>query len=548
MPSALHNILLLYTDPYYRIKPVYPFGLDLIARHLRRFGYRATLGYPFLPHTDPQQNLKDLFDRSQPDLIGLGLRNLDTTMSCEPHGNFTGNGFQAFSFLADIRNLVSAIKTFRPGTPLIVGGGAFTIAPEAVLSCLGIDFGIAGEGEAALLRFARAYPNLAACKQIPNLVYKDAEAYRANPRDPYTFAEYGRFATRDSQFAYAYESAGLPVQTKRGCNRNCSYCVEPIIEGRRFTLRRPEDVVAELEALAVEQPETRTVFFVDTEFNIPDLGHCTAIVQRILDAALHQRFRFASQFLPRPFNPELADLLGQAGFALILTADSFSDTVLQENGVSYRQQDILQTLALCERFAIDCTVNLIFGLPGETWQTLDQTLATLQDHPPTYQRRYEYTCGARIYHGTPLWHRIAADPEHRNVYGRLSPGCLDPCFYCAPTSPADLKAQIDDRLAFTLDFQNDYDIVRHQTLAMGFLADQAQWHEAVTHFTQSDLKAQVDGYGYLFKKLVAADRHAQARAILSHVLETIDRQGQTHVYADQIGVLQYYMNLLHAQE
>jgi hypothetical protein len=34
------------------------------------------------------------------------------------------------------------------------------------------------------------------------------------------------------------------------------------------------------------------------------------------------------------------------------------------------------------------------------------------------------------------------------------------------------KAYIDDRLDFTLDFQNDYDIIGHQIPAMGFLADQ----------------------------------------------------------------------------
>jgi hypothetical protein len=36
----------------------------------------------------------------------------------------------------------------------------------------------------------------------------------------------------------------------------------------------------------------------------------------------------------------------------------------------------------------------------------------------------------------------------------------------------ELKAYIDDRLAFTLDFQNNYDIIGHQILAVGFPADQ----------------------------------------------------------------------------
>ncbi|MGB2690220.1 MAG: hypothetical protein WBG61_09965 [Desulfobacterales bacterium] len=68
--------------------------------------------------------------------------------------------------------------------------------------------------------------------------------------------------------------------------------------------------------------------------------------------------------------------------------------------------------------------------------------------------------------------RIATEPGRRHVYGRFSPGYLDPCFYCSPASPMEPKAYIDDRLDFTLDFQNDYDIIGHQIPAMGFLADQ----------------------------------------------------------------------------
>ena len=125
MAAKINNILLLYTDKYYLIKPVYPFGLDLIARHLQREGYNATIGYPFLPHTDPETNLKALLQRTQPDLIGLGLRNLDTTMSCEPYGNYKGREYQAFFFLPDIRDIVTTIKTLYPRLPLIAGGGGF---------------------------------------------------------------------------------------------------------------------------------------------------------------------------------------------------------------------------------------------------------------------------------------------------------------------------------------------------------------------------------------------------------------------------------------
>ena len=39
MDKDAKRVLLLYADSYYLVKQVYPFGLDLIANHLRRHGH-----------------------------------------------------------------------------------------------------------------------------------------------------------------------------------------------------------------------------------------------------------------------------------------------------------------------------------------------------------------------------------------------------------------------------------------------------------------------------------------------------------------------------
>lgn len=80
------KVLLLYTDKYYFVKQIYPFGLDIIADYLRRHSYDVTIDFPFLPETDPETNLIGILERENPDLIGLGLRNIDTCMACEKYG------------------------------------------------------------------------------------------------------------------------------------------------------------------------------------------------------------------------------------------------------------------------------------------------------------------------------------------------------------------------------------------------------------------------------------------------------------------------------
>ncbi|MCP4627530.1 MAG: hypothetical protein GY850_29050, partial [bacterium] len=114
---TIRKALLLYANKFYFVKQVYPFGLDLIANHLRRFGYDVTIEYPFLPGEDLENNLDRILERESPDMIGLGIRNMDTAMSCENLGDYEGPGFRTFYFLPDIRRMAAHLKKRLPDIP-----------------------------------------------------------------------------------------------------------------------------------------------------------------------------------------------------------------------------------------------------------------------------------------------------------------------------------------------------------------------------------------------------------------------------------------------
>lgn len=58
--KTLKRVLLLYTDRYYLIKQIYPFGLDVLAHHLRCSGHEVHVEYPFLPDRDLETNLREI--------------------------------------------------------------------------------------------------------------------------------------------------------------------------------------------------------------------------------------------------------------------------------------------------------------------------------------------------------------------------------------------------------------------------------------------------------------------------------------------------------
>jgi len=165
------RVLLLYTDRYYLVRQVYPFGLDVMADHLGRCGHEVHVEYPFLPDKDLEKNLREILDRTDPQIIGLGLRNLDTCMSCESYGDLRGEGYRAFHFLPWFKKITHIISKVRPDVPVVAGGGAFTMSPVAMLKNLGLKYGIIGEGEEAFQAFVEFYPDTEKLFRVRNLVF-----------------------------------------------------------------------------------------------------------------------------------------------------------------------------------------------------------------------------------------------------------------------------------------------------------------------------------------------------------------------------------------
>jgi hypothetical protein len=332
------------------------------------------------------------------------------------------------------------------------------------------------------------------------------------------------------------------VQVKRGCNRHCSYCVEPLIEGGKYIFRDVEAVIEKLTRLSGTHPGVN-IFFVDTEFNLPHLDYPMTLVRKILERGLHEFFRFSTQMLPSPFNPDFAKLLEEAGFSVIFTCDSFSEAVLKSNSAPYGEGDIIGAIELCERYGLSCTLAMIFGLPGESRETIDRSIEFMRRYPPTLMRRYEYTVGGRIYMGTPLCRLVEKGGRRDHLFGEVTEGWLEPCYFCSPWSPRRLKEYLDSSFPYTPSYTGGYDPEGVHALSLAYLADRDRWEETLSGFTESTLRVRVMAYDYLFKRLTGLGMIEEGRRISIELLRSLE-SSRIPEYAGRIDLIRFYLSHL----
>ena len=135
---------------------------------------------------------------------------------------------------------------------MVLGGSGFSIFPEQMLSLLGVEFGIIGEGEETFCLLAR---HLAGGRGGPRTSQPRATGGDARriTRSAAPFAGNGGPA-RDLLDNPRYLALGGMgnLQTKRGCPFRCAYCTYPHIDGESLRLRPPADVVEELASMVEE--------------------------------------------------------------------------------------------------------------------------------------------------------------------------------------------------------------------------------------------------------------------------------------------------------
>jgi len=331
-----------------------PKGLMYIASYLRE----NNIGVKVLDTKQMQFERPSLLRRSIEEICALAKIKIQKEAP-----KFVGITSTTISYLPALE-IAKAVKEISPETIVVIGGVHVTHTPEDTLKNDFIDVVVKGEGEIPMLKLAKGIP----FEKIKSISYKKDGQIIHN--------EFGELLNAEDIPIPAYDLidmknyAYVVLMCTRGCPHQCSFCEVPCTHGNIIRYRPVEKIKKELE-LAFSLNNKLEIRLED-EFLGLNLERAEKILELIRN---HSVLPFRTATRPDSISDKLLQLLKKANCSnLYIGMESGSDEILKFNNRAMTASKILEIAELCKKNEMMFHAGFIFGLPGETKQTMQQTL------------------------------------------------------------------------------------------------------------------------------------------------------------------------------
>jgi radical SAM PhpK family P-methyltransferase len=289
-----------------------------------------------------------------------------------------------------IIEIVDFVRRHRPDTKIIVGGPhIFNRAADFDTDTLAFIFRRMGadiyiidsQGELTLSKVVAALRDgdPARLREIPNIMYAlDGEEFcRTEKRPEANDLDAESVHWRDFDPRVVTPLAYL--RSARSCPFTCSFCQYPILAGSHDlnSIEVMERQLQELRAMG-----TTDLVFIDDTFNVP-LPRFKKLLQMMIERKFD--FRWVSFLRCSNVDEAAMDLMQESGcIGVLLGIESGDQRILNYMNKSVKLERYRFGIRELKKRGIATYASLICGFPGETEQTVRNTMAFIEETGPTF--------------------------------------------------------------------------------------------------------------------------------------------------------------------
>ncbi len=287
------------------------------------------------------------------------------------------------SFPHDVR-VAEALKATNPRLRLGFVGAHGAVQPEAALAASpAIDFVCGSEFDFTIQELAEGRPPA----EVRGLAYRVNGSFRRTPDRPvledmdalpWVVDVYKRDLVVEQYFIGYLLHPYVSLYTGRGCRSKCTFCLWPqTVGGHRYRTRSVEHVVAEIAQAMRLFPQVKEYFFDDDTFT-DDLLRAEAIARGLGRLGVTWSCN-AKANVPYATLKVLRD----NGLRLLLVGyESASQTILNNIKKGVRIERARAFTREAKSLGIKIHGTFILGLPGETRETIAETIRFAQTIDP----------------------------------------------------------------------------------------------------------------------------------------------------------------------
>jgi len=297
-------------------------------------------------------------------------------------------------------HIANIIKGISDATMTGVIGTHVSVMAEATLKESSVDVVIRGEPEGIIMNICNN--NLQHLHDVPGITFRDEggkiisnpDAHWLLPEDIPAPSWHLIDLT-----PYRLPLSGRPfliVAPVRGCPFRCSFCTAPIYYGKNLRKRPVQNVIAEMKN-NIERHGIRE-FFIWADTFTADRAYVQQFCREIIDAGL--RITWTCNSRVDTVDSETLGLMKKAGLWMISYGlESGNDGILEGIKKKITVAASRKAVRMAHDMGIKTAGHFIFGFPGETFKTMEETLRFAMELPLDIAQFY----AAAPFPGTSLY-------------------------------------------------------------------------------------------------------------------------------------------------
>jgi anaerobic magnesium-protoporphyrin IX monomethyl ester cyclase len=357
--SEVNQVKILLIYPYCLDDRLYaedvrvvPIGLYYIGALLKENQYDVEILNWYNINKTPDK-IDVILKEEKPDVIGFSI----------VHANRWGG-----------IDIAAIAKRILPEVKIVFGGIGTTFLWEHLLTNFKeIDFVVLGEGEYSFLNLVQYIKNenYERIDEIKGIAFRKGKKF-VKTNDAEVIQDLDRLPMPSKYFEFHH------LVSSRGCPANCTFCGSPRFWGHKVRFHSPEYFVEQLEQL---YRKGITFFYVSDDTFTMKKDRVIKICKKIIEKDLKITWFAISRV--NYVNEEILYWMRKAGCIQIsYGVESGSEKIRNVLNKNINTEMIKKAFALTTKYGILARAYFIYGSPGESRETIQETIDLIHEIKP----------------------------------------------------------------------------------------------------------------------------------------------------------------------